>query len=300
MIEKRKSTHAEMNLRKQRFIAAQDAERRPVPAPVGDSAETPSKAKLKIQQRKQKQAEIDLRKKSFVSARNAEKQYSLNLVRMAKHVAELIKVMSGDTSDMGFLALQNALREYSKVIMPWAKATAGRMLADVSRRDEVFWIKYGRTMGRELRKEIEETEVGHLLQQRLEDQVNLITSLPLKAAAYVHELTLEAITTGVRADELARKIAATGNITINRAKLIARTEISRTSAELTKARAEGVDSPGYIWRTAGDSDVRQSHKNMEGVFVKWSEAPLLSDGTRTHAGCIYNCRCWMEVVLPTD
>jgi uncharacterized protein with gpF-like domain len=37
---------------------------------------------------------------------------------------------------------------------------------------------------------------------------------------------------------------------------------------------------------------------MEGVPVRWDQPPTLSDGTVTHAGQIYNCRCWPEPILP--
>ena len=79
--------------------------------------------------------------------------------------------------------------------------------------------------------------------------------------------------------------------------LIARTEVARTASGLTEARARHVGSDGYFWRTAKDADVRDSHRQMEGKFVKWNEPPTLSDGTVTHAGQIYNCRCYAEPVI---
>jgi uncharacterized protein with gpF-like domain len=67
---------------------------------------------------------------------------------------------------------------------------------------------------------------------------------------------------------------------------------------LTQARAEHIGSEGYIWRTSNDSDVRHSHKEMNGRYVRWDTPPRLSDGTVTHAGQIYNCRCYPEPVIP--
>jgi uncharacterized protein with gpF-like domain len=46
--------------------------------------------------------------------------------------------------------------------------------------------------------------------------------------------------------------------------------------------------------------VRESHKAMNGKFVRWDSPPTLSDGTTTHAGQIYNCRCYPDPVLPED
>lgn len=79
--------------------------------------------------------------------------------------------------------------------------------------------------------------------------------------------------------------------------VIARTEVARTSSVLTQARAEHAGSTGYIWRTARDGDVRPSHKAMNGRFVRWGEPPTL-DNLRGHAGCLPNCRCYADPVIP--
>jgi uncharacterized protein with gpF-like domain len=66
---------------------------------------------------------------------------------------------------------------------------------------------------------------------------------------------------------------------------------------ITQARASQVDSTHYIWRTAEDESVRESHAEMEGQVVAWNDPPTLSDGTTTHAGQIYNCRCYPEPII---
>ena len=91
-------------------------------------------------------------------------------------------------------------------------------------------------------------------------------------------------------------IVALGSKTRSRAMLIARTEVGRVSGEMTKARAMTAGSDGYIWRSAEDRDVRPSHKKMNGRFVKWNEPPTL-DNLTGHAGCLPNCRCYMEPVI---
>jgi SPP1 gp7 family putative phage head morphogenesis protein len=191
-----------------------------------------------------------------------------------------------------------ALKQYAKLIEPWALSVANYMIADVNRRDRNMWKKHAKEMGQAMRIEVDYAPTGALLHERLAEQVHLITSLPLDAAQRVHEMTTEALSTGQRAKEIAAEILRTGEVTEARARLIARTEVARTASLLTQARAEFVGSEGYIWRTAGDSDVRDSHAEMEGKYIRWSKPPKLSDGTVTHAGQIYNCRCYCEPVLP--
>lgn len=234
----------------------------------------------------------------FVKARNAEKQYAAKLRQVSRAIGDLVKGF--ETFDPETLGqLDRALKRYSRVIEPWARAQARRMLADVSNRDQQAWNRHVKHLGIEMRRTVEDTPIGRLLQQRLEDQVGLIKSLPIEAAERVHRLTLEGLSDSTRASEIAKEIMRTGHVTESRAVMIARTEVSRTANELTRARAEHVGSDGYIWRTSGDADVRKLHRKLEGKFFRWDDPPVTGEnGERSLPGGIYNCRCWAEPVLP--
>lgn len=190
-----------------------------------------------------------------------------------------------------------ALDEYSDLLAPWSRSVASVMVADVARRDERSWIEHGRDIGRSLRQEILSAPTGQILQTLMDEQVRLITSLPREAADRVHRLAIQATHEGTRHEDLISEIMRTGSVTESRARLIARTEVSRASSNLLEARAMHVGSDGYIWRTSDDGDVRPSHRKMEGKFVRWGEPPTL-DKLTGHAGCLPNCRCWAEPVLP--
>ncbi|NII73252.1 SPP1 gp7 family putative phage head morphogenesis protein [Dyella sp. SG562] len=194
--------------------------------------------------------------------------------------------------------MTDLLRNYSEALTGWATRTAATMLEDVNRRDRQAWQELAAEMSHELQQEIRHAPTGVAMRGLLDEQVTLIKSMPLDAAKRVHELTLKGLEDSTRASEIAKEIAASGQVTASRANLIARTEVARSASVLTQARAEHVGSDGYIWRTAGDGDVRHSHKQMNGKFVRWDSPPKLSDGTTTHAGQIYNCRCYPEPVLP--
>lgn len=189
---------------------------------------------------------------------------------------------------------------YAELLEPWAAAVGGQMLRDVSRRNEQAWKIAGEDIGRNLQREILFAPTGQLMQSLLHEQVVLIQSIPREAGQRVHRLTSEGITTGTRAREIAKEILRTEEVTASRATLIARTEVARTSSLLTQSRAQFAGSVGYLWRTSHDFDVRESHAEMEGVYVRWDSPPHLSDGTTTHAGQIYNCRCYPEPVLPKE
>ena len=101
-----------------------------------------------------------------------------------------------------------------------------------------------------------------------------------------------------RAADIAAEILRTSDVTEASARRIARTEVARAASVLTESRAVYAGSEGYIWRTSGDGNVRDSHAEMNGKYVRWDTTPRLSDGTVTHAGQIYNCRCFADPVLP--
>lgn len=236
----------------------------------------------------------------FLWGRRAETSYARSLRSVARQVEEILRGLVHETNLAATAAAaRQALQKYSELLTPWARAVAQRMTQEVAERDAAAWSRHGKSMGRALRKEIETAPTGEATLHALNEQVNLITSLPREAAEKVHELTVNGITRGLRAEELAEKIRGLGKVTESRATLIARTEVTRTAGALTMARARYVGAEGYIWRTAKDSEVRPLHRKLEGKFINFDDPPVAGEnGERAHAGMIYNCRCFMEPVLP--
>lgn len=229
-------------------------------------------------------------------ARKLENSYGARLRKIASHIGDLVRGFPVGTQESASL-IGAALRRYAELLDPWARATGERMVAEIAAADKAGWRRLSAIMGRALHREIDEAPTGAVTRAALDRQVTLIKSLPLEAAERVHRLTLEGISQGRRADEIAKDIMATGQVTRSRATLIARTEVARTATELTKARAEHVGSVEFIWRTAGDSDVRASHRALNGKVFRWDDPPECDPGHRALPGGIWNCRCFAEVVL---
>ena len=235
-------------------------------------------------------------KAAFKRAKKLEANYAARLRKIARHVGEIVSGF--DWSDLAAnLLAQTALKKYADLLKPWAESVANRMVTEVAASDRQSWRKLSARIGQTLAKEIDTAPTGQVMRESMRRQVDLITSLPTEAAERVHKLTQEGITQGRRASEIADEILKTGEVTRSRATLIAVTEVSRTGAELTRARALHIGSPGYRWRTAKDTTVRPSHRQMEGKFVGWNDPPTL-DNLTGHAGCLPRCRCYMEVEVP--
>lgn len=143
---------------------------------------------------------------------------------------------------------------------------------------------------------------------QIEENANLIKTLPTDVAKKVTKDIEEMALKGMRASEIAKVIREqTDKHSRASAKLIARTEVSKTTTALTKARCDNLDLHWYVWRTAEDGDrVRKSHRIMEGVLVNWNEppSPEALAGEKSvgnyHAGNIWNCRCYSEPLIEID
>lgn len=207
----------------------------------------------------------------------------------------------GDVSGATEREIRYALARYADLLRPWARTVARYMLADVDRRNLKAWEENSREMGSALRIEIMQAPTGELFKELQADQVELITSLPTKAAERVQNLVLnESLLGGQRATTLAKEILRTGEVTKARATLIARTEVSRAACNLTQARAVFAGSEGYVWRSSEDGDVRPTHKAVNGKFFRWDDPPKTDASLDPyHAGCGPNCRCFPDPVLPT-
>ena len=169
------------------------------------------------------------------------------------------------------------------------KATKGKML-------------YGALM-EELRK-----GDSRIMQDQIVENISLIKTLPNDVATKVVKDITEATLKGKRASEIEKIIRVqTDKHSRASARLIARTEVSKTTTALTKQRSEQLDLHWYVWRTALDGDrVRKSHRNMEDVLVNWNNPPSPEalvgekDVGNYHAGNIWNCRCYPEPLLDVE
>lgn len=191
------------------------------------------------------------------------------------------------------------LNKYAVLLHPWALSVANFMVADVARRDAKLWKQSSEDIGKAIRVELAQAPTGLIYKTMMEEQVTLIKSLPLDAAQRVHDWVTLGRTDSRRASEVAKEIMRTGEVTTARARLIARTETSRSAETFKQARARFAGSEGYIWRTSHDSNVRETHQDMDGVYVRWDKPPKTDKNLAPyHAGCGPNCRCYAEPMFP--
>lgn len=193
--------------------------------------------------------------------------------------------------------------EYNNYIYYIAK----KMIHRVNAKNEKIFKARNQLIYKTLKDEID-YKLNSSIEQQIEQNATLIKTLPTdiakKVIVSVNEYSLE----GLRSEEIAKLIEKyTKQHSRASAKLIARTEVSKATTSLTRARCEAIGINAYIWRTALDGNrVRKSHRKMEGVLVFWDNPPspetLVNEEYvgNYHAGEIWNCRCYPEPIVDIE
>lgn len=228
---------------------------------------------------------------AWTPSRSAERNYERQLLSVVGQIRSVLAT----SADLA--AAEKLIREYAELLDPWARQSAANMMFAVNRKNVQAWTSVAGRAGIDMRRLLNSPGIGEAVALRVRENASKIKGLVLESADKVAEIAQEALITGSRADDLAKRIAKVGEISESRARTIARTEVSKAGTALTFARASEIGSTGYIWRTARDGGTRESHRAMEGVFVRWDSPPTI-DGMTGHAGEFPNCRCYPEPVIP--
>jgi SPP1 gp7 family putative phage head morphogenesis protein len=195
----------------------------------------------------------------------------------------------------------------SKWFEDFARQAAYRMITHTRSDTANSWREAARksSRGREIFEALKrETDADKNFQSLLNSNVHYIKSAPLDMAERMVKHISDAHIAGRRPEQIADELQKLfPEMTKAKAKLIARTESAKASAELVQSRAERLGFAWYIWSSVKDQRVRQSHKDMQGVLVNYNDPPspekLAGEKSQGayNAGNIYNCRCYASVVF---
>lgn len=120
--------------------------------------------------------------------------------------------------------------------------------------------------------------------------VSLIKTAVAGHFQQVETMSMQALRTGTRAEDLSDDIEARYGVSESRAKLIARDQIGKLNGELNQVRQEELGVSRFIWRTMHDNRVRLEHEQLDGKSFSWDEPPE-EEGIPGEA---INCRCFAE------
>lgn len=243
-------------------------------------------------------------------ARRIEEDF-LKSLNFLSTLFEKIAIISGN--DVNLFQSKMQIFQNSVPYDNYINDVVKRMVTPLAARNYETWRKAARVSTRShflYTVLMEELKQG--IKKDIDSQVisnaALIKTLPSDTAQKVVRDIEEYALSGLRAEEIEKLIQdKTRQHSRASARLIARTEVSKTTSALTKARSEELGLRWYVWRTMEDGDrVRKSHRIMNDVLVSWNNPPspeLLvkeKDVGRYHAGNIWNCRCYSEPLIDID
>lgn len=153
-----------------------------------------------------------------------------------------------------------------------------------------------RELGRQLKAAVgvdvltAEPHLAPRLSQFAVGNVSLIKTMVAGHFQQVETMSMQALRTGTRAEDLSDDIEARYGVSESRAKLIARDQIGKLNGELNQVRQEALGVSSFIWRTMHDNRVRLEHEMLDGKSFTWDDPPA-EEGIPGEA---INCRCFAE------
>lgn len=125
------------------------------------------------------------------------------------------------------------------------------------------------------------------------DNSRLIRSIPEQLLGDVEGVINRAIRNASTHREVTKQIQERFRVGRNRARLIARDQVSTLYSQVNQTRQKAIGGTHYIWRTVRDERVRDEHEPLEGRKFSWEKG----HPTEGHPGVPVQCRCYAEPVL---
>lgn len=241
-----------------------------------------------------------------------EREYRISIRNIIRDVLNKISGMTDLTNPYEIVTSMHDLFS-EEIVRDYALAAARRMITGLYIGNRRTWREAAREAmrGREIYEMLQAEmtgPVGDRVRELIEQNADLITSFPLDIAKRANSFIREEAEKGRRASAIADDlIEQFPDMAESRINLIARTETSKASTALTRARSEELGTVAYVWRSSKDARVRRSHRRMDGVIVLWNDPPSPEELDREkrsygryHAGDTFNCRCFPVPLLRLD
>lgn len=148
---------------------------------------------------------------------------------------------------------------------------------------------------------------GRFLQSQIdswaEENLLLIENIPEKLMTDTKGSVQRAVKNGRRANRIKNTVKKQLDVTENRAKTIARDQISKLNASITRARSEKLGINYYVWFSSLDERTRTSHEVLHGMICDYDDDTIYSEdgvnwlsrasigGFVGNPGDDINCRC---------
>ena len=151
------------------------------------------------------------------------------------------------------------------------------------------------------------------LEQWVSDNVDLITMVPANMLDKMKETIVEGYSKGLTAKDIGAIIQQNYNMSANHARFIARDQMAKLSADITRKEHEDAGVSRYQWSDSGDQRVRPGHALLNDKVFCYDNPPEIMEwrdtksggywvntGRRCNPGQDFNCRCVAIPVFDYD
>lgn len=138
---------------------------------------------------------------------------------------------------------------------------------------------------------LSETWLWSFMETAVQENVSLIKTIGTEYHNRIDSIVLQGARRGQQIQEMASQIAEVGDVSIRRAKFIARDQLGSIHGDLVKRRQTEAGLKRFRWRDSDDQRVRRSHERYDGQIFTWKEG-----ANGLWPGTDYNCRCTAEIV----
>lgn len=128
-----------------------------------------------------------------------------------------------------------------------------------------------------------------------------IKKLSEETTGSLRQRVMDLTAKGYRADKVRDMLRTEYNISLRRARFIARQETSLAVSAYRQTRYTEAGINSYRWQTSKDERVRDDHKKLDGRVFSWDEPPVVDTrtGRRGHPGQDFGCRCLARPLIKT-
>lgn len=175
-----------------------------------------------------------------------------------------------------------------------AKVAASAFVGSVDNTNrQRFYKAMNNAIGIDVSNIIQSEGLEDTLLASTRENVNLIRSIPEEFFKKIETIVYTNTMQGARATSMIKEIQKTYGVTTKRARVIARDQTSKLNAALTQKRQENLGIEEYVWRTAEDGRVRDTHRANNGKTFRWDSPPAATG----HPGHDIQCRCVAQPII---
>lgn len=213
------------------------------------------------------------------------------------------KALDASLGSIARIAINDLSRRFDALFRSKANELAERMVAQVERDSRA---KFGRSL-RELSGDttlparvLRAGGLDDVVKASVAESVALIRSIPQQYLLDVRGLVMRSIQSGRGQADIVEGLLRVEGVTRRRAALIARDQVSKTTAAVNRTRAQAAGIKQFKWRhSGGGRDPRRLHVEMDGNVYSYDDPPVIDErtGERGLPGQAINCRCFAVPVV---